>query len=324
MSATTREAARMRYIRERPMYVEAADYADGELRKAAARAQLSCNATSRAKDVSSFVKKAITKALEDPWKAITDKVGVRVVVRHSGDLDRAHEMVSRTFREVWTVDDRAGDVQEDRLRYPRLHIQVELPSGVAGNPEPLQCEVQIRTEAADLWSRMSHAFLYKPETELPRTVRRSLYGLLALVEIHDREVERAVAAMTDHPDYDLNLLIGQAERVFYTFCTHDYNMDLSRRIVATILKAVDPPQRPQYGRDLAGFADLHRATLGKIYRTYGPHSEPGMKGSFILVGQPESVALFERLENAPLLLEALWEEAGLPDDWLSELRAIWG
>src|SRR5262249_2487238 len=160
----------------------------------------------------------------------------------------------------------------DRLRYPRLHIQVNAPTDAGVTPdsgEPIQCEIQIRTEAADLWARMSHAMLYKPTTALPESVVRSLYRLLALVELYDGEVERAVTAMSEDPDHPLNEILQQAERSFYALCSVPHDRDLSREIGRVVLRAIPTGKLGSYRAHLATFADENREQLDAVYRDYG-------------------------------------------------------
>ncbi|MFI8806308.1 GTP pyrophosphokinase family protein [Micromonospora chalcea] len=326
MTAVERDEARRRYVAERPGYEELAKAVARHIQLLAIKEQLGCSVTYRAKDVSSFVKKFIEKDLANPWSEIYDKAGVRIVVRHSGDLDKAVRLVADNLSPLWSIDDREDERGEDLLRYPRLHFQVgasALPSNFGyGSDDNRSCEIQIRTAAADLWASMSHKFLYKPSAELPKHVRRSLYGLLALVEVYDREVERAVAELARLPDHLLNSVVDQAERIYYTFCATSYNLELSREIIAVILQAVDEEEQPQYGEMLADFASRERHRLTQIFQHYGPVTAVGAEGSFVLVGQPEGIAIFERLSAAPLRLSAAWN-SHLPEELLLEMKSLW-
>ena len=319
------DEARQRYIAERPKYEKMAAHIAHRVRVGATGISMKCNVTHRAKLVSSFVKKSLSS--QDPWSEVADKAGVRIVVGHAADLDVALNLVNDLFGPpVWLADDRTLDGAEDQLRYPRLHVQVKakpLPDGTP-LPDPAECEIQIRTEASDLWSRMSHSMLYKPESALPKNVRRSLYRLLALVELYDREVERAVVAMKEDPDQVLNSIVAQSESIFYTFCTASYNMDLSREIAQIILETLGAEEKNAYCSELAGFAELHRGRLERLYRDYGPNSAAGLLGTYLLVGQPESIAIFERLQNAPYAFTAAWNEHMSNEDLLNDMKDIWG
>ncbi|MEU5965907.1 RelA/SpoT domain-containing protein [Micromonospora parva] len=326
MTAEARDEARQRYVAERPEYENLAKAVARHIQMLAVKEQLGCTVTYRAKDVGSFVKKILEKNLADPWNDIHDKAGVRVIVRHSGDLDRAVRLIEDNLTPSWSVDDRKDAGGEDVLRYPRLHFQIRasaLPLDFGYKPDDdRSCEVQVRTAAADLWAGMSHKFLYKPSGELPRNVRRSLYGLLALVEVYDREVERAVAELARLPDHLLNSVVDQAEKIYYTFCATSYNLELSREVLAVVLQAVDEGERPKYGEMLADFATRERHRLAQIYQQYGPVTQVGAEGSFVLVGQPEGIAIFERLSVAPMLLTEYWN-SHLPEELLLEMKSLW-
>ncbi|GIM95692.1 hypothetical protein [Paractinoplanes toevensis] len=322
------EAARSRYAKVRSSYEATAQNLVTEIRHGAIQKNLDCTVEGRAKDVSSYVLKAMSsKSVVDPWEEIYDKIGLRVVVRHTLDLDVARELVCELFGEpVHVLDDRQSDVPENQLRYPRLHLQVGVPpaldvsAGAEGKPT---FEVQIRTEASHLWSRMSHLYLYKPSAKLPKVVRRSLYRLLALVELYDSEVERAVIAMEQDRDRDLNLLVSQLERIFYAFCAADYDVELTRKVSGVLLQAVRESDRASYSSRLAAFAAEMRSDLESAYREYGPGSTPASLGTYLLVSQPESVAIFERLTYAPRTLSQVWSANGVPEELLQDMKGVW-
>ena len=76
------EEAFQRYQRERPQIEEAVEATKTRLEEHLARRRVTCQVSARAKEVSSFQTKVYRKNYTDPWKQITDKAGVRVVVPH--------------------------------------------------------------------------------------------------------------------------------------------------------------------------------------------------------------------------------------------------
>lgn len=325
MPLTTNEAFR-RYRSERPRIVAAAHLTAEHLQRRAARRHLSCQISHRAKEVSSFIKKAHQKEYSDPWTQITDKAGLRIVVQHSGLLDHALDLVQQSLTVERIEDGRAVPGREERLEYPRLHVQVR-SFGEEKDPDgnPYECEVQIRTEAADVWARMSHSLMYKPgASEVPGDVRRSLYRLIALVELYDSEVERGVELLSKHPDFTRsNRLLAEAERIYRTFTSHPYNRDLSEEIVDVLLEAIEGGDAT-YGDQLVEFAEQWRERLERAYRDYGPTSEHFLdEGRYMLASQPESLIIFERLANASFVLQDIWEDT-LPDHMLKDMAKIWG
>lgn len=323
---TAHEAYR-RYRQQLSEIEKAAELTAAYIRRRAARTHLNCQVTSRAKEISSFIKKAYRKGYEDPWTEITDKVGIRIVVPYSGLLDEALDLVTRkcNFTVVRVEDDRKKPGFEDRLEYPRLHVQIRAHGeGMDPDGSHYECEVQIRTEAADVWARMSHSLMYKPgsTTDIPPDVRRSLYRLIALVELYDSEVERGVQALAEHPDFSRsNRLLAEAERIYQTFSSHPYDRELSEDVVDVLVDAIGDD--PGYADHLVEFAEENRATIERAYEQFGPSSKQFLEyGRYLLVSQPESLIIFERLANARYDLQETWE-GNLEERLLTDMARIW-
>lgn len=316
-----------RYQAEYSRIEKAAELTAALLRRKTARARITCEVTYRAKKIGSFVTKAYHKPYTDPWKEITDKAGVRIVVQHKGLLDDALQTVKDNLTLVSDPEDYRDREDVDSkysLQYPRLHVQV-LACGdlVDDDGLPYECEIQIRTEATDLWARMSHKLMYKAgATDVPRDVSRSLYRLIALVELYDLEVERGVGVLAQHPDFTRsNRLLADAEFLYRTFTDHQYRRDLSEDIVDVLLDTVE--YESNYQDKLAQFAEYNRRQLEDAYRDYGPTSDHFLRhGRYILASQPESLIIFERLSTAKMLLRGIWEDQ-LPDTMLNDMAEIW-
>lgn len=316
-----------RYQAERPRIEKAAQLTAALLRRRTARERITCEVTYRAKELGSFITKAYKKPYADPWNDITDKAGVRIIVQHKGLLDRALQVVQTNLTPVEAVQDyRDEDDVKGKytLQYPRLHAQVLAAGDLTDDDgKPYECEIQIRTDATDLWARMSHRLLYKAgATDVPRDVSRSLYRLIALVELYDLEVERGVDALAQHPDFTLsNRLLTEAEFLYRTFTDHEYRRDLSEDIVDVLLETIE--HETDYPNKLAQFAEQHRQQLAEAYRDYGPTSEHFLThGRYILASQPESLIIFERLSTAKMLLRGIWEDQ-LSETMLSDMAEIW-
>ena len=320
------EEAFQRYQRERPQIEEAVEATKTRLEEHLARRRVTCQVSARAKEVSSFQTKVYRKNYTDPWKQITDKAGVRVVVPHGGLLDPALDEVKRCLDVVEVQDDRHAPGHEDRLRYPRLHIQA-IMVGNKADPDgtPYECEIQLRTEAVDLWSRMSHKLLYKPGAAPPADVSRSLYRLIALVELFDLEVQRGVEAMAQHPELARsNQLLDVAEQVYRTFTNHPFSTELAYNVIDVLSRTIDDPDG--YREHLTQFAERFRGRIERVYTDYGPNSAHFLRhGRYLLASQPESLIIFERLSNnARYRLRSAWDAGELPDNMLTDIAQVWG
>ncbi|MGW0647326.1 hypothetical protein ACWD4T_00735 [Streptomyces umbrinus] len=99
--------------------------------------------------------------------------------------------------------------------------------------------------------------------------------------------------------------------------------EASAEILAVALSAVREDERADYVRRLETFADRHRERLEEMLRAYGPGSTPASHGRYMLVGQPESLTICERMETAPFHLRASWD-GELEDILLDDLEFVWG
>jgi ppGpp synthetase/RelA/SpoT-type nucleotidyltranferase len=326
MPLTADEAFR-RFTQEHPRLQSALQATEAHLQYATARRGVTCEVTSRVKEASSFKNKIYRKGYTDPWKEITDKAGVRVIVPHSGLLDPALDVIKECLDVVEVQDDRQTPGDEDRLRYPRLHIQAAMVGGEQ-DPDgaPYECEIQLRTEAVDLWSRMSHKLLYKPGVTPPPDVRRSLYRLIALVELFDLEVERGAEAMAQNPELARsNHLLSTAEQIYRTFTDHPYSTDLSHEVIDTVARTID--DTAAYSEQLTQFTEDFRERLERAYAEYGPTSVLFLKHNrYLLASQPESLIIFERLSQvrSRFDLHIAWKNSELPDSMIADMAQIWG
>ncbi|MFJ9375219.1 hypothetical protein [Streptomyces sp. NPDC101455] len=316
------EEARLRYIHERPSYEILAKRVELAILPRLAEAHIPCSVESRAKTVSSFVKKTLANARDGTGEEPTDKAGARVIFKNSGDLERGLQIVQDLFPDAKLEDERFEEGFEQKLSYPKIHLHVRVLDKEL-NPDYMSCEIQLRTAAEDLWSRMSHALLYKPSAPSSPTVRRSLYRLLALVELYDAEVERAMTDMTSNPAFEESQLLHSAEALYHEFVASEYRLSLSQEVVPVLLKVIDAPITA-YTKTLEDFFKSNRPKLAEFFREYGPESASGLSGQNILASQPECIIIFEIISRKPEALRARWEENLLPEDWLSELSGSWG
>lgn len=313
------DEARKRYIAERASYSKLAARVGGRLKRQYARERIPCKVLYRAKEVSSFVKKALARPeYTDPWRQITDKAGVRIIFPHQIALDNGLEVVARLYKGADIDDERNMSGRENRLEYPKVHAQVSVGRGSRART----CEVQLRTEAQDLWSKMSHALLYKPRQQITSEVKRSLYRLLALVELYDAEIERGTRAMIANPGYREAQLLQQAADTFHSFVAADYRLELSEEIIPVLAKVITESSN-EYEDTILEFSRQREEKLREIYTDYGPRSHAAKEGRYVLAGQPESLLIFQLIESRPSMLREIWDQ-DLPADWLTELAGIWG
>jgi len=114
----TAEQAFLRYQKERPRIERAVEATRAHLEHHTARKGVDCQVIARAKELTSFNAKAHSprKNYADPWKEITDKAGVRIIVPRIGLLDPALEVIKDNLKIIEVQDHREDAGEEDRLR----------------------------------------------------------------------------------------------------------------------------------------------------------------------------------------------------------------
>jgi putative GTP pyrophosphokinase len=164
----------------------------------------------RVKENNSLIGKAFyrSKAYENPYDAITDKVGVRFVVLLASDIEKVERAIN-------VCDDWKASKDRDYLaeladnpyefQYQSVHYVVRSTSAIkirdieieTGTP----CEVQIRTLLQHAHSELTHDTIYKPTVKTTASMRRAAAKSMALIEATNdyfedvfREIEDATSS----------------------------------------------------------------------------------------------------------------------------------
>ncbi|MGH9045182.1 MAG: GTP pyrophosphokinase [Acidimicrobiales bacterium] len=241
------DALRQRYLTERPAYAALAEDVAGCLRAATRRSGLICEVEGRAKDVASFLKKALRKEYASPGDDIHDKATARVVTVYESQVEEVEDLVRELFV-VHHHEDKRHSLAPDTLSYLGVHFEVSLSPDVAGaaGAEGRLCEIQVHTRAHNLWATVSHELLYKPAQAPPGEVTRSIYRLMALLELFDGEVARGRQQIQDHPGYEEARMLDTLERQFYALAGRHAEIELSRRLVSALAPALSSEEAAGY------------------------------------------------------------------------------
>jgi ppGpp synthetase/RelA/SpoT-type nucleotidyltranferase/CheY-like chemotaxis protein len=128
----------------------------------------------RIKEFNSFYNKLLSKEekegfIADPFKRLTDVVGMRVIFYNTVDLEKAVELLLASD-DFLSIDGKAAIKADDKSNsfgYRAVHFDVKV------NPEKrlhlkeyegiedIPCEIQFKTIFAHSWSKVHHAFSYK-------------------------------------------------------------------------------------------------------------------------------------------------------------------
>lgn len=287
---------------------------DGELQD---RGLVAVALDARVKDVASFVKKVLRKEYADPWEEIRDKVGVRLTATYAESIADLEAMVSDVLV-VHHFENKRTGLEPNRLDYLGSHFEVSLRPGTASSElDDLLFEVQIHSAAEGLWAGISHELLYKAADTPPPEISRSLYRLLALVELFDLEVSRARSAIMEQPGFPEAVVLRELERHFFALTAHRSDVKLSRFVIAALRPLLSDAELADYATVLDEFVAANKDKLRSLYEDYLQDDRNP------LMSQPESLLVFERLEAAFQQVPSVWVEQ-LPEDLLRSFSEIWG
>ena len=303
------------YVVERPRFIRLAKSVERSLRSGLRAAGLTQVAvTSRAKEVQSFVRKALVKRYVDPLSDITDKAGVRAIVPYRQYEPQFEALVHSRFRVLDRVDKRA-ELSDDQVGYMGLHLVVAQKTGANAS---LPCEIQIRTHAEDAWANMSHAMLYKAPEILTSIERRRIFRLSALAELFDKEGDGAWSAFREAPGYVAAVAAEGLEREFFRL-TGQLQVDaLTTEVLKTVLL---PGYSVEQLSDIPGLMEQYlsdnRTKIQDVLDRYR-----GDDRHFFL-HRPEALMIFEQLDRDPFSLETRWG-ARYPAADLRAMGDVWG
>ncbi|MBO9522767.1 MAG: (p)ppGpp synthetase [Nocardioidaceae bacterium] len=150
--------------------------------------------SARTKSVASYAAKAIRYAEErpgedDPFEAITDQVGVRVITYLLSDVDAVADLLADQLAVLDDRDMGQETAAKGRFGYASRHLLLDARPGRGEAPMLRPASVQVRTVLQHAWAEFEHDIRYKgtvPEEHVPDLDRR--FTLAAgLLELADRE-----------------------------------------------------------------------------------------------------------------------------------------
>lgn len=129
--------------------------------------------------------------------------------------------------------------------------------------------------------------------------------------------------LKQNPRYDSAHLLFEAERWFHTFVTKPGQHELSLEVIDQVKASISPDQPAEYAHRLAAFVAKHRTRIESAMREYGVGSPYEGEFTYILFAQPESLILWERIENARLALTHLVRGSDI-EPAVAALADVWG
>ena len=152
---------------------------------------------SRTKDVDSFKNKIQRegKSYKDPINEITDLVGLRIILYYLSDVIKVSRIINSEFKVIPEHSfDKINLLEPNEFGYLSLHqvIKIKQPRAKLSEWkkfEEIYAEIQIRTVLQHAWASISHALLYKRESEVPKKMKRKLNRLSSLLELTDEQFQ---------------------------------------------------------------------------------------------------------------------------------------
>jgi ppGpp synthetase/RelA/SpoT-type nucleotidyltranferase len=313
------------YQSEYDLYVLLAEFAQRELAAAVREVGVYAQAiTGRAKDPKSFgIKACLGRRYADPLSEIEDKAGVRVVLVYERDVQAVLELVRRTFL-AGPVERKLDALDYDKNWYLGTHVIARLTDEQVARTRPelagRRFEIQIRTMAQSAWAEVSHAQLYKPPAEVPDSLKRRIYRLVASVELFDDQVEQFLREAEKTEGYREAGAVATMDELMARLGSTRLP---DRRLTSEITAAVVPLYRAEPSRVAVAVAEFARTREDGLRNIIREAEELNVADVNPLLVQPELPMLCERLENDRINIEQAWP-AEVPFDWLDDLAEKWG
>ncbi|MCA6962265.1 GTP pyrophosphokinase [Pectobacterium odoriferum] len=145
----------------------------------------------RVKKIDSINSKIKKKGYSGSLDDIEDLCGIRIICFYIGDMDKLTELINKEFN-VISESDKQKEANEDEFGYASRHYIVTLNEkwlamSLFDAYRNLKIEIQLRTMLMHTWAAISHKLLYKRESDAPKSIKRMLNRLSALIELADEQ-----------------------------------------------------------------------------------------------------------------------------------------
>jgi ppGpp synthetase/RelA/SpoT-type nucleotidyltranferase len=313
------QAARERWLSERSIYEKLLQRVITTLKQQLRTNGMSAPVTGRTKDTPNLLKKLLKKGYG--YERVTDKAAARVVVQFRNETEGVLRLVENSF-DILRKEDKAEALGHNKVGYSGVHYDVRLKTSTLGVDDTslseLQCEIQVHTLCQNLWADMDHELGYKPSQPIPDDLRRQIYLLNALLEVADRNFTSISREIAKLPGADAMRLLKSLERHFYRFTGETFDPGLSQQILEHIMSSYESTETPRISSIIEHFVEVNESRLQSVFNAY-----ENIDDRPLLLFQPESFVLLERLQTNPHLLEEVWTQR-YPRDELERLGVAWG
>lgn len=223
----------------------------------------------RVKDYDSLCKKILYrgKKYEFPLLEVTDKVGTRLVLLNSDDVEKVSSFV-RGNQNDWTIVKCARDVNNEILKQPEVfsyqsnHFIIKPNSNYQTSIDTnlLTCEIQIRTILQHAYAEVSHDTVYKKHVEKSTAVKRRLASSMAFIEAADEkfiQIYKEMDMMDDIYTKLQNHLISLFRSYISDFKQDAYDISLS----SLLLELLDEQELKEVEENIEIFSHTNQTLI---------------------------------------------------------------
>ena len=223
----------------------------------------------RVKDIDSYCEKVLLrKPTPNPLLETTDKVGTRVVLLTSNDVDNVSDFVQKC--DQWEVAGWSRNYldeifsEPDVFGYQSNHFIVKPTDDYSSNidRELLTCEIQIRTILQHAYAEISHDTVYKKSSVDNPKVRRMLASSMALLEATNDKFNQTYEELgkMDNFYYKLQVILTNIYKTIVSdFRADNYNTQLAM----IVLNIYTPDEQRQISDEISDFIANNKETISE-------------------------------------------------------------
>jgi putative GTP pyrophosphokinase len=256
----------------------------------------------RIKDTDSIVSKAFfrDKKYTDPYREITDKVGVRYVLLLREQIRIVSEIVETSTCWAHSKD---RDFEEERNKeplifdYQSVHYVVNSKSATIFNgtsiPPDTPCEIQIRTLLQHACSELTHDTIYKPKARIKNPgIYRSIAKSRALTEAAD-DIFMGVNVTLQHESAKVDTFLSKLKALYDCIAKSDYEENTNLYILDALSDLLDSIEFSDIEKFLDQFPSIKEIV-------------PRKSATFFLYRQPVVLLLYYLIKHQRTALRQLW------------------
>lgn len=251
----------------------------------------------RPKDRGTFVTKVIRKGY-NTYEEVTDKSGVRVVLRMEREVDQVVDILSSAYR--CEIEDKRTTADVGVFGYRAVHLQALEPLAVHSG---LDSEIQVRTICSDAWSEMAHFLAYKSPVAIPAHVERTQRALAGLFELADAEYARHFHVVNALPERRGAALLELIQPLRLKLAGAPWDQELSVVMLTALMPAYGAADAEEIADVVANWVAERNDEL--IALLSEANADPGSVTALVL--QPEALVIGERLSARATEVVGLWD-----------------